>query len=274
MATFLFWNLNRKGLKDHIVALCREHGVDVLILAEADIREVDLLEALNKDEISKFRLAFNPSPRLKFFVRFPSVCFKPVIDEGGVSVRRLVPPVGTDVLIVAVHLPSKLYYKEIDQVFQSTRLAEIIREAERAVGHSRTVVVGDFNMNPFESGFISADGLHAVMDKRIAQRIARTVQGKRREFFYNPMWGRMGDNSPGPPGTYFYSDSSHVCYFWNTFDQVLLRPAILQYFRDDSLEIPITAAGEPLLSEAGRPGERFTSDHLPILFTINIEREV
>ena len=272
MASFLFWNLNHKPLKDQVVELCREHEVDVLILAESDVSEVALLRALNKDEVSKFRMPFNVSPRLRFFIRFPSDCFKSVRDEGGIAIRKLLPPIGLDILIVAVHLPSKLHYTENDQAFLCVRLAEAIREAEDKVGHCRTVVVGDFNMNPFESGFVSCDGLHAMMDKRIARKISRTVGGVCRKFFYNPMWGRLGDNSPGPPGTFFYQESRPVGYFWHTFDQVILRPELLQYFPDDRLEVLSKVAERSLLSESGIPDKKSTSDHLPILFTLEIER--
>jgi len=46
------------------------------------------------------------------------------------------------------------------------RLADEIRREELGIGHERTVLMGDFNMNPFEIGMISATGLHAVMDRR------------------------------------------------------------------------------------------------------------
>jgi len=274
MANFLFWNLNKKPLKEEIIQLCHYHEVDILILAESDLPESDLLDELNRDLTSEFNLPFNLSPKLSFFIRFPLDCFEPVLDEGGIAIRMLSPPIGLDILIIAVHLPSKLHYKEVDQVFECTRLIKTIEEAEHKVGHRRTVVVGDFNMNPFEVGFISSDGLHAVMDKRIAKKISRKVQGEKRNFFYNPMWGRLGDTSFGPPGTFFYNDSSHVCYFWNTFDQVILRPQILPYFKESSLEILSSVAGRSLLKETGTPDRSVGSDHLPILFKIEIEREV
>ena len=129
-------------------------------------------------------------------------------------------------------------------------------------------------MNPFESGFVSVDGLNAVMDKKIASKMSRTVQGISRMFFYNPMWGRMGDTSIGPPGTYYYNDSSHVSYFWNLFDQVIFRPQLLPYFSEKSLEVIDAISEESLLAEDGIPDKTSGSDHLPIIFRINIEKEV
>src|SRR5206468_2885631 len=102
------------------------------------------------------------------------------------TVRKLDPPGVADFLLGAVHFPSKYAWSEDSQALECTRLAEDIRKVEEEVGHQRTIVVGDFNMNPFETGVVSATGLHAVMTRDIARRRARIVQGLEYPFFYNP----------------------------------------------------------------------------------------
>ena len=274
MATFLFWNLNGKLLQNQIVSLCREHQVDIMILAESKLPRTALLEALNERQASKFRTPFNPSTRLSFFMRYPARCLRPILDDGGVAIRRFLPPIGPDILLVAVHLPSKLYYSDTDQAFRATRAVESIQRAERKVGHMRTIVVGDFNMNPFESGVVGAGGFHAVMDRRIALQRERTVQGERYQFFYNPMWGRMGDGSTGPPGTYYRSGASPLNFFWHTLDQVLIRPDLLEFFLETKLQVICDVTGQSLLSASGIPDTSFGSDHLPLVFEIDIERRI
>ena len=49
-------------------------------------------------------------------------------------------------------------------------------------------------MNPFEGPMIGADMLHGIMDKSIAKAERRTVMGREYQYFYNPMWSRMGDD--------------------------------------------------------------------------------
>ncbi len=274
MATFLFWNLNRKPLQNQVATLCREHEVDIMILAESKLSRTTLLEALNPGQDSKFRTPFNPSTRLSFFIRYPARCLRLVHDDGGVAIRRLIPSIGPDILLVAVHLPSKLHYSDTDQAFGAIRVMEAIQRAESKVGHTRTIVVGDFNMNPFEAGVVGAGGFHAVMDRQIALRGERTVQGEQYQFFYNPMWSRMGDSSTGPPGTYYRSISSPINFFWNTLDQVLIRPDLLELFWDTKLQVVCDVAGESLLSANGIPDTSFGSDHLPLVFEIDIERRV
>jgi hypothetical protein len=271
MAKFLFWNLNKKPLTELIAVLAAEQRIDVLVLAECNIPEVNLLDALNTDQPMKFSRPFNPSPHFKFFLRYPRDCMKLVRDEPGIAIRRLVPPIGLEILMVAVHLPSKFYHQDIEQAFLCTRLTRYIEVAEQKVGHSRTIVFGDFNMNPFEYGVVAAEGLHAVMDKRIAEKRKRTVRGEERPFFYNPMWGNFGDRTPGPPGTYFYENGSQVCYFWYTYDQVILRPDLIEHFNDESLSILTQAGRVNLLSTSNRPDRVVGSDHFPITFELAIE---
>jgi hypothetical protein len=125
-------------------------------------------------------------------------------------------------------------------------------------------------MNPFESGLVSANGLNAVMDRSVAARGERTVQGTVHPFFYNPMWSRFGDGSPGPSGTYYRDSGEHVTFFWNMFDQVLLRPELLARFRSEDLEILDSDGDASLLTPKGRPSRTKASDHLPVLFRLSL----
>lgn len=172
-------------------------------------------------------------------------------------------PLGSEFLVVAVHLPSKLHKKTEDQVLAATRLARQIQDAEERVGHTRTVLIGDLNMNPFEVGMVGSEGLHAVSDRRVVEAVERVVQEERRMFFYNPMWGALGDADNTPPGTYFYNSGTEVNFFWNAFDQVLIRPSLLPFFRRVTVIQAIN--GMSLLTDSGRPNQAAHSDHLPIL---------
>ena len=64
MATFLFWNLNKKPLLCQIATLCHEHKVDVFILAESGLSTVELLEALNGGQRAQFRVPSFSLPSL------------------------------------------------------------------------------------------------------------------------------------------------------------------------------------------------------------------
>lgn len=125
-------------------------------------------------------------------------------------------------------------------------------------------------MDPFEDGVIQANGLHAARTRRLAQRESRIVQGREWPFFYNPMWGHLGDCQGGPPGTYYYESAEHVTMFWHAFDQVLIRPHLLPIFRNETLQVLTDDGTVSFLGGRGTPDPKVASDHLPIVFSLDL----
>ena len=123
-------------------------------------------------------------------------------------------------------------------------------------------------MNPFESGIVGTAGLNATMVRSQALKEFRTVQGRHYQFFYNPMWGHFGDRDREPPGTYYRDSNQQVNYYWNIFDQVLIRPSLLGMLPRDGVEIVTHAGRFPLLASNGLPNRAVASDHLPLLFRL------
>ena len=236
-----------------------------------------LEKSLNIGQKQKYSSIYPQFEKISFFHRYPSTCFKPLFTESKTGLSGSVPniilstPSGKDILLIAVHLPSKLHRDEETRNYRVCQLMEEIRFYEDQISHTRTVVVGDMNMNPFENGIASFDGFHSVMDDRVALEEERTVFGKKNTFFYNPMWRLMGNSMQGPPGTYFYRSGEAVEFFWNTFDQVLVRPSLIGYYKEESLKIIDSINGTTLLDKKGRPDKNMYSDHLPLFFEIDIE---
>jgi hypothetical protein len=270
MANFLFWNTNRRTDISGLVAkACWEREIDVLILAEYEPDPIHLLEQLNHPGRQRtYLIPFEPPGKLRFVTRYPLDALRSVHDEGDVAVRLVRPPVGIELLVAAVHLPSKMFMSPDEQAYNAARVSRKIGELESRIGHSNTLLIGDLNMDPFEHGMVAADSFHAVMDRSIAKEISRTVHGEDRKFFYNPMWGRYGDETPGPSGTY-YRRGNQISPFWHIFDQVLLRPALLQYYAPNAAEIVGEIGGHSLL-KGGRINQSI-SDHLPIFLRLDVE---
>lgn len=267
MTKFLFWNLNKREIPGFVSTLSREVEVDVLILAECVMRPERVLEQLNA-ESSEYQYAWGVSDHLIFFTRFDARCLRPLYESSRVSIRRLSLPGRQTLLIAAAHLPSKLGFSDESQVFESVQLARAISEVEAGEGHHRTILLGDLNMNPFEAGMVGArGGLHAVPSRAIAARDTRTVQREKYKFFYNPMWNFLGDRAE-TGGTFYYESAEPVCYFWNMYDQVLLRPELLEGFRPEQVRILSEIRGVSLL-EQGRPDKRMASDHLPVMLELS-----
>ncbi len=268
---FLFWNIKANDLPEVVGTMVEENEIDVLALVECEIPMARMLEVLNAKETE-----FHPAPsrvpgrKISVYTRFTSRFVTILGELGKMSVWHIRLPGIDEILFAVAHLPSKLYVKEHSQIVQCMELATSIGEIEDEVGHSRTILVGDLNMNPFESGMVMAGGLHAVMCRRIASRGSRTVDGKEYPFFYNPVWGRFADISPGAPGTYYYRRAEHETYFWNVFDQVLLRPALANRFNQESLRILDSFGETKLTGDSGIPRGNDFSDHLPIVFSMSL----
>ena len=274
MLRFAFWNLNRKRLDDLVVDLVRQEKIDILLLAEAPAGAGEVVHSLNRGvsvASDLFHAPLVPGGRsIILFTRFLSDFAKLIRVSERITIREMHLPARQPFLLVAVHLPSKLYAKAEDQQVEAGALASYIDQAETAVGHRRTVLVGDFNMNPFESGMVMADGIHGVMTRSIALRRDRVLRGRKYPFFYNPMWNRFGDETPGPAGTYYYGNTGQVTHFWNMFDQVLIRPDLLAHFDSDRLRIVDRIGSKALTTARGTPNKILASDHLPILFELNL----
>lgn len=274
MLRFLFWNLGGRPLCRAVREIALSRDVDVVLLVESPATESDTVYELNSGAESRYRVAPGDCPRIKAFCRFRADSFVPVYESDRWSIRRLVLPGRIEILLAAVHGISKLHADAESQGHECIVLADQIRAVEERVGHENTLLIGDLNMNPFESAVVSAVGLHAAMTRTIARRGSRTVQGRTYPFFYNPMWGHLGDLAESPPGTYYKSESRHKAYFWHMFDQVLLRPGLLRYFDHRSLEIVSTLVpgdlDSSLLTPRGTPNRAVGSDHLPIVVGLEV----
>lgn len=247
--------------------LVRDFNIDVLMLAENTLGVADVLCELNTSEAADFHYNSGLCERIDIFSKFTQAQIKPQFESKHITIRHLKPPATCDLLLVVVHLSSKLHQSNESQVFEMGEIARDIIRMEDRIGHKRTVLVGDLNMNPFETGLVAASGLNATMARKIAEKKERMVNDRIFPFFYNPMWSLLGDASDGPPGSYYCSQSEHVAYFWHMFDQVLLRPDVLPMFQNDKLKI-IDRIGElSLLNKNGIPDKRI-SDHLPVLFQL------
>ena len=265
---FLFWNLGKKDLGTLLERAVQEHDVAFVILAECWNGPDEVLLALNRN-VTRFHYHSGKAGYIEIFSVFPRACVRGIREGPRFTVRRIRLPLRQEILLVAAHMPSKLRWSNNSQAQEVINLAENIRIAEEKVQHRRTVLVGDFNMQPFEDGMTGAIGLHGVMSRSVASRESRTVQGRKYPMFYNPMWSLMGDLNQGPPGSYYYDSSQQVEHFWWMFDQVLVRPELAAKTTSESFRLLTKIGGESLIDANGRPDTAVGSDHLPLLFEID-----
>jgi hypothetical protein len=249
--------------------LIAEQRLDLIALAEAEFSALDLQKChYSKHKTTIYEIG-PASNRIKFFSVFDSTLYRGLLDTNFVSFKEYRPPIGNSVLFAACHLRSKVSSRDLDQHERAMEIYRVLLDVEKNVGHSRTVFFGDFNMNPFETGLTGARAFHAVMDKRIAKRKSRKVGGVPRDFFYNPMWHLMGNREQNARGTTYFDNSDPHTPFWNTFDQVLVRPDLIDAFDDHALQIIESVGSRSLLTKGKSKISSKFSDHLPLVFKLH-----
>jgi hypothetical protein len=92
------------------------------------------------------------------------------------------------------------------------------------------------------------------------------------------MWSRFGDMTEGPPGTFYHPQSSRTNIYWHLLDQVLIRTELIDAFIGHSLRVldrALSVSGEvDLLRERRKHWKLTVSDHLPILFTLDLRQDM
>lgn len=267
----LFWNLKKQALREEVYALAHEHDVDFLLLAEDVFAPGQRLMDLNRKRVDYFFIPGN-CERIRTYSKLHPRFVRPSKESPYYSLMRITPPLHKSFIIMALHWKSKMYRQDLSQSMAFSELGITVRQAEKEQGHQRTIVIGDFNADPFDPGICSANGFHAVMSRDVAMRMQRKISPFGNfPFFYNPTWSMFGDENTGPPGSYYRASSEEFCQFWHLFDQCLVRPDLVPFLPEKSFFILSSAGDRSLVSANGTPE---ASDHLPLLFKFELPFKV
>jgi len=270
MISFLFWNLNkREETIPYIARLAITYRVDVFLFAECPSNTQGIVEGLNAAHRGIYREASGIKTKVRVFSRLAPEHLTPRFSSLEMTIWELKADNPRVILLAAVHLPSKAGgFLGADQQAVAGLVAADIAKFEDQEGCRDTLVVGDLNMNPFDPGMVVVTGFHALMARDLAARPDWEFRGRKFRCFYNPMWGLFGDRTPGPAGTYYWDSSVPSNQHWHMLDQVLLRPSLMG--RLSNLQILAGDGYQSLLTSAGITSKDHVSDHLPILFQIDI----
>ncbi|WP_413299739.1 hypothetical protein AA0X95_16670 [Bacillus sp. 1P10SD] len=274
----LFWNVEKKDLSEEIGEIANHHKADFILIGELISKDTKKYKA--ELEKSGYKLRTTSTAKVKIFDRFSSSPQKTVSipkDDVHYSQRNRITSMiyninGHKVLLVGIHLFSKASMKR-----ESSRLnfggltLDVIKYIEDQHKIDKTIIIGDFNINPFESGMIDFFGMNATMSKNIALHRERIISKQKKRFLFNPSWevySKVGELNK-PVGTYYFEDTYDTLVpYWNLLDQVLISPNLVH--NSLSFEI-VSSAGDKvptLLNEKFLPDAEQYSDHLPILYKI------
>lgn len=267
---FLFWNIRKNiGTFSIISELLSENDVDVCILAEfPENKQDDIIYKI--DDLYVLHKPIRDSLNRVEYIHKKNISLTSLDDTNQRGSAKKIATSIVDINLIGCHLPSKYSNDPTQQKYEAIEFNDFVKSVE-SHSNNNTLIVGDFNMNPFEEGMVSVYGFNSVMDRKIAyrnngmKRYSKTLY----PYFYNPMWRFMGDFPENiPNGTYFYDKKYPVPYYWHILDQVLIRPSLIKYFDDNSLSI-MSKSKKYKFFKKGKI-DKSISDHLPIYFTLNI----
>lgn len=260
----LFWNTHHnEKINDVLSELIIENRISIVCLAEYSA-EMDELICILTSKGMRMQQYNVLCDRIKMLGSVDDV--QPRIDTDHATIQIIN---GKDILC-CVHLNSKLHsgHKEYREILIG-QIVHDIEEAEQELNTQNSIIVGDFNINPYEESCIDARYFHGIPVFNEAKRKERTVAGHKYLMFYNPMWNFLGDFTQ-PYGTYYNNTGTVQNTYWNIFDQVIFRPILKNRFVKESLKIITETKTRYLLDSCGHPDLKI-SDHLPITFEIKEE---
>lgn len=261
----LFWNThNNEKINPILAEIILEQRISVVALAEYTADASELLELLSDNQVYMTPYFTAGCNRIKLFGTVDDV------SPGAHTTYASIQIMEKRDIFCCVHLPSKMHADSSKRGIAVSRIVREIEALEAKYGTKNTIVVGDFNANPYEPECLEAQFFHGIPVSKEADRKSREVVGEVFNMFYNPMWNFLGDFD-SPPGTYYLCTNNAACPYWNIFDQVIIRPDIRHRFVDKALRIIDKTTTLYLTDKKGHP-DTDISDHLPIVFEIKEEK--
>ena len=253
----LFWNLGKNDNRKTVCSLIKENNVDIAIFAEYHKTDIDgVCQDLERQYT--VRDGFGGCEKIRMIARIPIVVS--VSREDTRYILYTIGYAGNQMIIAGIHLPAN---PGADQEMRKNVIRQIvydIHELERKEGCKNTIVIGDFNANPFDQELIQKDCFNAVLFKEVIMRNETiTHMGTRYQRFYNPIISYISED-PKSYGSFYHTGGSYPLY-WYCLDQVIMRKSLIEAFVN--MEYIKNVSGKSLTTNAGI--RRSISDHLPLL---------
>jgi exonuclease III len=283
--TIAFWNINNNtDLADLLIDFVQENDIDILLLAETHRnlkgnRKCEVDDVLNdfiiksKKMTRTFTIIPNADFRVKVISSLSDRLFRlknHLFSSSRWSAFNIEIPGIMELNLFPVHFYSKVNWSEFSLALECVNFSRDIAIVEKDTNCTNSILIGDFNMSPFEYGIVASNGIHALQDINYLSSVTngREIDGTFYKYFYNPMWNFFGDYIE-PYGTIYHRVSGHISHEWHMYDQIILRPELKQHMNENSIKIITEIAGQTVLKNYSRPDEKF-SDHLPIKLTLRI----
>ena len=270
----LFWNTYRnkykKNIDDCLIELIIENNCDIIFLAEYVDELNDLCFKLNIKSKEGYKILPNNKgcDHIKGLIK-KKYCIESLIETSRYQILKL-ETTSYKMIIGAIHNHSKLHASVHKQRVELTTLHQDITKQEMECKTKNAIIIGDLNINPFDEICVEADTLFAIPYKNELKERTAIRGGREYEKFYNPSWKFLESNEL-PYASYRYDTCDLVDFYWNMFDQVIIRPCLIDSFDNKNFKILTNTQHHELIFKE-KPNINNYSDHLPIFCRFEEEK--
>ena len=255
----LFWNLKNNSNEKWVEDIISENDVDIALFAE--YKGMSFERALAQLKNYEQHEGYGVCEKITLLCK-RSIEIKVKREQNRYALYTCRSE-GLSYNLVGIHLPAPPTSDANDRKSVIRNIVHDITEQEKASKNRKTIVIGDFNCNPFDEEVIQKDAFNAVLFKELINK-KEVIRYNERDWrrFYNPIMNYISEET-NTYGSLYYSSGSAPLY-WNSFDQVLVRKELVDSI--DALEYLRYIKGKKLIKDV-KPNESI-SDHLPLLVSI------
>lgn len=260
MFNILFWNLKRNSIENFIIDCITERNIDIAVFSEFD--SIDFFKIENALGKMYSRIITVQNNKKVTLIAKTTFMVTHIQSQSRYSIYSIETAV-KNYLLAAVHLEDRRNYQISDRTNTIQHLIADIEQTERLFKCNNTIVIGDFNANPYDEELLSKYAFNAVLFKTIIDKSEftnpTTLKQKR---FYNPILHYISEDTK-MYGSFYYEQNTGTPY-WHCLDQVLIRKNLINFLKH--VEYLKTINGRDLLINM-IPNKKI-SDHLPLLVNL------
>lgn len=257
----IYWNTKEINGIDRIIDLIKSESPQLIFLSEIDPKVL----TDNDETIYQNDFEYYPNPGCE---RVHILKNKNLNISLGLQNRffTVININEIETYIISVHLPSQ-YFRHFDALKEFIR--DFRAQIDIEIGCSidtKVLIIGDFNVSPFEQPMIGFDGFGASNSRNSREKI--TYSDKLKTTYYNPTWELYSRTHF--PGTIKFnrpSGSSYDILEHHYLDQVILSRKLLNSIKEEKIDIIENTKNFNFLLNNKVTG----SDHLPISYKFKLK---
>lgn len=256
----LFWNLKGNKIEKYIINCLQENEIDIAIFAE--FKGIDFEYLIDKLDNSYYHpIDFGGCEKITLIAR-RSISIEIKQEQDRYTIYKANCN-GDDFILTGVHMPDRMSSDVYARIAKAGRIVNDIKNLEISSKCKKTIIIGDFNANPYDDEMLAMNSFNAVLFKdEILRAETKSVGGVSYRRFFNPILHFISEDTK-LYGSFYYLNGS-TSPIWHCLDQVLVSRSLADCV--SNIEYLKEIKNISLLKRVKPNAE--ISDHLPLVVTL------